>query len=250
LRTFDASSYPVLERALTAPNGILIADTLDQHDWQTINEGVHVRSWLGVPLVSSSHILGLLSLCHTNPGHFSTEHLRVSGSLSIAAAAAIQNARLYEKAEIYSAELERRASDLRRAEQALEHSENRRRASEERFQKVFRSAPIALSVTSLAEGKFIDVNEAFERHFGFTRKELVGRTSTELGFWEDPAERRRLVDRLRRGARIRSAVGRFRVKSGELRATLYSAETIQLDGQACLLLVADDVPQSDPNLYN
>jgi GAF domain-containing protein len=53
-------------------------------------------------------VLGLLSLGDTRADAFSQEHLRLAKSLAIPAAVAIQNARLYERVEIYAAELEQR----------------------------------------------------------------------------------------------------------------------------------------------
>jgi PAS domain S-box-containing protein len=249
-KTLGASEYPVLQKALAGTGGTLIPDTLDLNEWRPINEGAAVRSWLCVPLFSSNQVLGLLSLSHTSPGRFSREHLRIAGSLSIPAAVAIQNARLYERAEIYGTELERRLSDLHTAKQALEHSEESRKTSEERFQKLFRSTPIAFSVTTLEDGRFIDVNDAFQDRYGYARSELIGRTSTDIGLWEHPGERTRLVLELRHGARVRGAVTRFRSKSGEFKVSLYSVETIRLDGQICLLAVFDDLPQRDSKYYN
>ena len=248
--TLDTLEYPVLQKALADPAGILLPDTLDLKEWQPITGGAPVRSWLAVPLLSSNQVLGLLLLSHTSPGRFLGEHLRIASSLSIPAAVAIQNARLYERAEIYGTELERRLYDLHRAKQALEHSEQSLRTSEERFQKLFRWTPIAFSVTTLAEGRFIDVNEAFERRYGYTRAELIGCTSTGIGLWEHPEERTRFVEELGRGVRVRGAVTRLRSKSGESKVSLYSAETIQLDGQICVLAVFDDLLQHDPKTYN
>lgn len=239
--TLDTSEYPVLQKALGDPAGILVPDTVDLGEWQPISRGTLVRSWLAVPLLSSNQVLGLLSLSHTSPRQFSREHLRIAGSLSIPAAVAIQNARLYERAEIYATELERRLSDLDRVKQALGCSEATLKTSEERFQKLFRRTPIAFSVTTLAEGRFIDVNEAFEHRYGYSRAELIGRTSTDLPLWEHPEERTRFAEELRHGARVRGVVTRFRTKSGESKTSLYSAETIQLDGQICILAVFDDI---------
>jgi GAF domain-containing protein len=52
-------------------------------------------------------------------GTFTPEHLRLAQLLAIPAAAAIQNARMYECAKIYGDELEKRTSDLRAVESAL-----------------------------------------------------------------------------------------------------------------------------------
>ena len=248
--TLDTSESPVLRRALERRDGVLILDTLNDREWKLIHEDLIVRSWLGVPLISSNRVLGLLSFTHSAPNSFSREHLRVAGSLAIPAAAAIQNARIYERAEIYGTELEHRLTELHKTEDALAQSENNRRASEEQFQRLFRLMPVALSVTTLDEGKFVDVNEAFEYRYGYTRRELIGRTATDLGFWEDPHERTRLVEQLRRKTAIRGAVTRFRSKSGEFRGALYSAECIQLNGRSCLLVMSDDPPQSRAKHFN
>lgn len=92
--------------------------------------------------VASDQYLGFLSVGHTEANGFTQEHLRRPQLLAIPTAAAIQNARLYARADIYGSELEKRLADLRQAETALEQSEESRRISEEKLQKVFRSSPI------------------------------------------------------------------------------------------------------------
>ena len=71
-----------------------------------------MQSWLCVPLIASQQVLGILSLGDARARAFTHEHLRLAKSLAIPAAVAIQNARLYERAEIYGAELEQRLVDL------------------------------------------------------------------------------------------------------------------------------------------
>jgi len=70
-------------------------------------------------LVASQQVLGLLSLGDTHAQAFTQEHLRLAKSLAIPAAVAIQNARLYEQAEIFRAELEQRLADLDQAQKEL-----------------------------------------------------------------------------------------------------------------------------------
>jgi PAS domain S-box-containing protein len=235
---------------LSFQKGLVIEDTAEHLGWRSSAHGILARSWIGVPLISSNQVLGVLSVAHSNPAQFTAEHLRLAQSIATPAAVAIQNARLYERAEIYGAELEHRIDELHRVRQTLKESEQGRRASEDRYQKVFRSVPVAISVTSLAEGKFVDINETFERRFGVARKELLGRSSTELGFWENADERSTLIEQLRSGARIRDAVARLKSKSGLYEPTLYSAEVIDLDGQSCLLVVVEDLPCSPPKVCN
>ena len=240
--TLDARDSRFLMQALVTKNSVLISDTNEEPEWSGFKGHAHMRSWLCVPLVASQQVLGLLSLGDTHAHFFTHEHLRLAKSLAIPAAVAIQNARLYERAEIYGTELEQRLADLNETEQALQQAEKSRTLSEEKFTKVFRSSPIAFSITTAAEGRFIDVNEAFERRYGYSSKELIGRTVFDIGVWDDPGERSHMLDQVRERGQVRNRVTRFRTHSGELLDTIYSADIIELDGQQCLLAVSEDLP--------
>jgi PAS domain S-box-containing protein len=240
--TLDAKDSRFLMKALVTKNSVLIADTNDEPEWSSFKGHAHMRSWLGVPLVASQQVLGLLSLGDTHAHFFTHEHLRLAKSLAIPAAVAIQNARLYERAEIYGTELEQRLADLNETEQALQQAEKSRTLSEEKFTKVFRSSPIAFSITTVAEGRFIDVNEAFERRYGYSCAELVGRTVLDIHVWDNPDERPRMLNQVREQGQVRNRITRFRTRSGELLDTIYSADIIELDGQQCLLAVSEDLP--------
>src|SRR3989441_4550183 len=82
--------------------------------------------------------------------------------------------------------------------------ESGRRESEERFQKSFYGTPVAMSLSALPENRFIDVNESFLRLFEYTREEVIGHTSLELGLWRNPAAREALVPKGRTRAPIPS----------------------------------------------
>jgi PAS domain S-box-containing protein len=89
------------------------------------------------------------------------------------------------------------------------------RVSDQRFAAVFRSNPCAMAIMSLEDDRFLDVNGTFERTSGFTRAELLGRTTLELGMWIDETERTALLARLMVDGRFQAAEVRFRQKSGE-----------------------------------
>jgi len=248
--TLNADKSPILQRILADQSSVLIPDTKQETEWHTFKGHTQLRSWLSVPLVASNQYLGFLSVGHNDPNRFTQEHLRRAQLLAIPAAAAIQNARLYERAEIYGLELERRLTDLDAAQRALALAEGDKRISEEKFQKVFRSSPVAFSITTLEEGRFLDVNTAFENRYGYSHSDLIGHTVHELGIWEDPADRAFLITQLRRGGPVRNVTTRLRTKSGEIKLTAYSADRIQFDGQACILAVSEDVPQYDAHHSN
>src|ERR1700678_380332 len=241
--TLDASDNRFLMQVLLTKIPLLIPDTAAEREWQSFKGYSQMRSWLCVPLIASQRVLGLLSLADTRAQAFSQEHLRLAKSLAIPAAVAIQNARLYERAEIYAAELEQRLGDLEQAQNALRQAQQGRELSEERFTKVFRSSPIAFSITTVAEGRFLDVNEAFERRYGYAREELLGRTVFDIGIWDDPAERSQMRQEVGEQGRVRNRITRFRKRSGEAIDTFYSADLIELDGLECLLAVSEDLPE-------
>jgi len=241
---------PVVRRVSESKKRIWIQDTITEADWQTFRGHNTLRSWLSVPLVASGEYLGFLSVGHAEPNRLTEDHLRRAELLAIPAAAAIENARLYARAEIFASELEKRLTDLNAAETELTRAKGEQRISEDRFQKVFRSSPVSFSITTHNEGKFVDVNTAFERRYGYSRGELVGHTVHELRIWEDPADRVYMLQQLERGGPIRNIVTRLRAKSGEIKVTDYSADKIQFDGQACILAVSEDVPQRDPHKNN
>jgi PAS domain S-box-containing protein len=248
--TLDAADSPFLLRILTTQNSVLLPDTKQEKEWPTFKGHTDLRSWLCVPLVASQQTLGLLSVGHTQPNTFTQDHLRRTQLLAIPAAAAIQNSRLYERAEIFGSELQRRSTDLRQTEKALEQSEEGRRVSEDKFQKVFRSSPIPFSITTVNEGRFVDVNAAFERRYGYSRAEVIGHTVGELGIWEDPKDRALMIAQLQQRGPIRNVITRLRTKSGEVKTTAYSADKIQFDGQSCVLAVSEDLPDDDKRLNN
>lgn len=242
--TLNADDSPFLQQILAGQKSVLISDTREEQSWQTFEGHDHLRSWLSVPLVASGQYLGFLSVGHAEPKRFTQDHLRRAELLAIPAAAAIQNSRLYERAAIYGEELEKRIEDLRRAQAALVQSEERRRISEDKFQKIFRSSPVPFSITTLADGRFVDINAAFECCYGYSRTEVLGRTVQELRIWEDPSDRALMVAHLQRGP-IRSVMTHLRTKSGEIKLTTYSADRIEFDGQRCILAVSEDVVTDD-----
>ena len=115
------------------------------------------------------------------------------------------------------------------------------KASEDRFVIAFYASPIAMAITTVAEGRYVDVNEAFERQMGYARAEICGRTSVELAVWPTPADRAAVIATLLRDKTVRDQGAQFRTKSGRLISTLYSAGLITLDGQPCVLAAIADI---------
>jgi len=122
------------------------------------------------------------------------------------------------------------------AEQAL-------RRSEERLHVIYDASPVIISVSRLEDGQFLEVNPTFLRIGGWTREEVVGRTSFDVGVWVEPRDREKIIEGVRAHGAVRDLEISFRIKSGEVRQLLCSVELIRLEQGACLLLVAQDITE-------
>ncbi len=114
-------------------------------------------------------------------------------------------------------------------------AERRLRESETRFTKIFHSSPVPVVITRLVDGAYVEVNEAWSKWFGWSRDEVVGRTSIELGIWANPADREEFVRMLQAGVGVRNMECRYRKRSGELADVLISADLLELGGEVCIV---------------
>jgi len=117
------------------------------------------------------------------------------------------------------------------------------RESEERFGTMLRASPFGISISTLADGRFIDVNDGFLRIYDCTREEIIGRTSVELGLWVDPRDRADLAARLLAKGRLVNEEKRFCKRTGGSGWALFSVELIELKGQKCIVSTINDITE-------
>ena len=109
------------------------------------------------------------------------------------------------------------------------------------FQSLFHWIPSAVGISTLAEGRFIDVNEGFSGLTGYRREEVIGRTTLELGMWADPSQRAIVLQELQKQGSLHNREGQLRTKSGEIRSLMISVHPIQLGATPCLIYLAHDI---------
>jgi PAS domain S-box-containing protein len=131
----------------------------------------------------------------------------------------------------------------RRRQSAQAVAEETIRQTEERFSKVFYNSPIAISITTLDEGRFIDANQAYWRLSGLRPEKTLGRTVAELKVWKDPLKRALLVERLKKEKSIGGIQDKFYTVDDEERDTLNFYELIQINGVDCILSMFHDVTE-------
>mgnify|MGYP000844639364 FL=1 len=105
------------------------------------------------------------------------------------------------------------------------------------------ATPLWVVLSSLEEGRYLRVNQAFLDATGYRAEEVIGRTSLELGVWDDPRTRDEVVRRLRREGKVLGLEVTRRAKSGSPLRTLYSGHLIPYQGGHCLLSLTLDISQ-------
>ncbi len=109
--------------------------------------------------------------------------------------------------------------------------------------RLVRSSPLGIVVTRAADGRILDVNDAFLRLVGYDRAEVLGRTTRELGIWGDPERRTAMTAALAGSTSLRDFELPLVTRSGEVRQILASIEPVELDGTPCLLAHLFDITE-------
>jgi two-component system cell cycle sensor histidine kinase/response regulator CckA len=122
-----------------------------------------------------------------------------------------------------------------RAEAAL-------RESEDKFKRAFWSNPNSMSITTLEEGRFLDVNDAFLRTSGYAREDLIGRVSLETS-WVNKEDRSHLLSRLSEQGYVEAMETCFRRKTGAVLLVSLSAVVVEIGGVQCVLTTSQDITE-------
>jgi PAS domain S-box-containing protein len=117
------------------------------------------------------------------------------------------------------------------------------REAQLRFERLFRSNPALMAVTSMPDERFLDVNAVFMRTLGYSADEVIGRTADELGMFVQPEQRHAAAHRLATEGRIADVELQVRRKDGAIVEGLFSGEIITSQGQQYFLTVMVDITE-------
>ncbi|MBL6935348.1 MAG: PAS domain S-box protein [Alphaproteobacteria bacterium] len=164
---------------------------------------------------------------------FETHHKRKDGTVF---PVEVKVSTVSYEGETYHFSSVRDITERKQAEEALNRSE-------QKFSKAFQASPDLMALTTLKDGTHVDVNDQWLEALGYDRVEVIGKTATEIGVWEDTKYRRHLLKGLKKDGSARNLEARMKTKSGELRDVLVSAELIKLDGTDHIITVAHDITE-------
>ena len=122
-------------------------------------------------------------------------------------------------------------------------SEEALRISEELFSKVFKASPQWMAITTVTDGKYLEVNDTFTKISGVTREEAIGRTLLDLNFWLNPEDRDKALSVFHKQGYARNVEIKLRLKDEKVHNLLWSADPLEFDGEECLINVLTDITQ-------
>jgi len=124
------------------------------------------------------------------------------------------------------------------------HAEQALRKSEEKLAKAFQAVPDAITITRLRDGMILECNDRTTAIFGFTRQEILGHTTVELGVWVDPEHRKELVRRVSTTGEFHTLEVALRTKDGRILPCLMSANSLMIDGEPYMIAIVRDISES------
>ena len=113
--------------------------------------------------------------------------------------------------------------------------------SEAKFRTLFNSLPMATIISSLDEGKLLEVNDVFERSMGYSREEALQKTTVDLGIWASPEQRAGYASLLKQHGAVRNFETTLRRRNGSLATVLISGELIEIAGAKRIISAGLDI---------
>jgi diguanylate cyclase (GGDEF)-like protein/PAS domain S-box-containing protein len=132
-------------------------------------------------------------------------------------------------------------NERKAAEASLSKAQEALRLSEERYRTVFQTSLDCITIKTLTDERYVDVNSAFLKLMGYEYQEIIGRTSLELNIWSDRRSREDMAQRLRRDSVLQDFETQYKKRNGEIFWVRISASEIEIDGTRCVLSVMRDI---------
>jgi len=119
--------------------------------------------------------------------------------------------------------------------------EEQLRSSQEKFVSIFQLSPNAIAITDFDDGRIVDVNDNFCKMFGYSRSELIGRTTKELNIWVNPSDRDVFVSKIKGFGEIYNFETTLRRKDGALLSVIDAIRGIKINGEDCAISIIHDI---------
>ena len=113
--------------------------------------------------------------------------------------------------------------------------------SEEKFRTAFTTSPNVITLTSVENGTYVDINNTFTKLLGYSPEDIIGKSAVELNIWHDPKDREYLVTGLKNSGVVDNLEAKFIGKDGQTITGLMSARILDVENANYLLAVTQDI---------
>lgn len=137
---------------------------------------------------------------------------------------------------LYSSIIWRDVSEQKATEKALQQSEKK-------FQLAFNTIPDMLSIMRVSDGKIISINPAVRSVMGYQEEEVIGKTTAELGVWDNINDRNRFLSKLKNETEVTGYQTLLRKKNNDLIPVLLGGAFIELFGETCLVTITHNLSE-------
>lgn len=115
------------------------------------------------------------------------------------------------------------------------------REGEQRFRRIFHASPIAIAISNFDDGRLLDANEAYWKLTGFSSAHDVGRTTVDMGIWDDVSQREKFIARLEKKRSLQNPAYEFINEQGEKKVTAAYYELIDFGNKPAILSLFLDI---------
>ncbi|EAZ93195.1 PAS domain S-box protein [Crocosphaera chwakensis] len=129
-------------------------------------------------------------------------------------------------------------------QQSLRRTETALKASQKKFTTIFRMSPDPIMINYCENGRILEVNDRFIEFSGYSYDELTGHTPLELNLFPNVQQHRNFQELLQKIGFTYSQEIAFRVKSGEVKTVLLSAENHCIEQQEYIIVTFRDITES------
>lgn len=193
-----------------------------------------IKAYACNPLRIEDRVIGTISFGACSRTAFTAEELTVMKTIADYIAVALDRLRM-NRALRESEDTYRKLSEKLREIDLPQ--------SEERFYKAFHNNLVAIAITHFKEGKYVDVNEAWLKMYGFKREEVIGRSAGELNLYVDSELQESSQKELKNKGRYSNFEVTYKTRKGEIGVCLSSGELIMLDGETCIFSLEVDITE-------
>ncbi|MBT9487113.1 MAG: response regulator [Rubrivivax sp.] len=190
--------------------------------WRDLALSRGIRAVAAFPLRRAGRVCGSLSLYATDADCFDEELVKLLTEMAADVSFALEN-------------LDRETSRVQ--------LEQETRAGLARFRKIFQSSPVACVIAAVGDATVLEINDVMCTRYGVRREDVLGQSRGRLGTLLVEADAQRYRDELQRQGRVHNLFGRTPLPDGGMADVIVNAETIDYQGQACVMAMLLDVTE-------